>query len=225
MSSFAKVEEKNLCECQKAERHLSNRTAYSSIAELFETFMPEQATFNESVLNERLQALYFQAQFPQTNATASDSTNPLSIFIAHTYYDGRFLQKIDQILRTIAYQERNINYQFGEIALDTRWEMSRHDYLESVDLILLLVTQAFIATDYCYSEQLKWAILRHNEEKSYIIPVLLQACLWDGTPFARLHTITPRNRKAVDEWPKSPLAFNAIAADIRDAVRRLRRGR
>src|SRR5205823_515640 len=124
------------------------------------------------------QTLYFQAQFPQTNSSTSSSKNPLSIFVAHTYNDGRLLQKIDEILRTIAYQEQNINFQPGEIALDTRWKMSRYDYLASVDLILLLVTQSFIATEYCYSEQLKWAILRHNEERSYVIPILLQPCLW-----------------------------------------------
>ncbi len=171
------------------------------------------------------QALYFQAEYPQTSTAVSSYNDPISIFIAHTYDDGRVLQKIDQILRTIAYQEGEINYQFGEIALDTRWKESRYNRLASVDLILLLVTQSFVATEYCYSEQLRLAIFRHQEEKAYVIPVLLQACLWDGTPFAGLHTITPANRRPVDQWTKPAQALNEIAKDIRNAVRYIRRGR
>lgn len=204
---------------------------YSSLLALYSGITPDTAypldesIFYDSLFQRGQQTLYFQAEYPQTSSVTSSCNNPLSIFVAHTYDDGRMVQRMDQILRTIAYQEENIHYQFGEIALDTRWKESRYDYLASVDLILLLVTQAFIATEYCYSQQLKWAILRHKEEKAYIVPVLLQACLWDGTPFARLHTITPANRKAVDQWPKPGLALNAIATDIRNAVRYIRRGR
>jgi len=151
MSTFAKAEKEKLCEHLDARRCSSNCNSHDSIGAFFETFIPGQLTFNESVLQERQQTLYFQAQFPQTNSATPSSNNPLSIFVAHTYNDGKLSQKIDQILRTIAYQEQNINYHFMEIALDTRWKKSRHDYLASVDLILLLVTQSFIATEYCYS--------------------------------------------------------------------------
>src|SRR5437764_844422 len=105
MSSFMKVEEKYLFECQEAERCSPDLVAQSDITALFETFIPKQFTFDESILYDRQQALYFQAKFPQTNAAKSGSSNPLSIFIVHTYNDGRLLQKIDQIMRTIANQE------------------------------------------------------------------------------------------------------------------------
>jgi len=154
-------------------------TEYSSLLAPYRGITPDMASpldesiFYDSLFQRGQQALYFQAEYPQTSSATPSCNNPLSIFVAHTYEDGRVVQKVDQILRTIAYQEENINYRFGEIALDMRWKKSRHDYLTSVDLILLLVTKAFIATEYCYSPQLKWAILRHSEEKAYIIPVLL----------------------------------------------------
>jgi len=223
MSTFIRSKEKELFE------HLHTKKYSSSLAVCNST--PCMTSFvRETVSHEALsqgerQALYFQAEYPQSSAATSSYNDPLSIFIAHTYNDGRILLKIEQILRTIDFQEGGINYQPGEIALDTRWKESRYNHLASVDLILLLVTQSFVATEYCYSEQLKWAILRHNQEQAYIIPVLLQACLWDGTPFAGLHTITPANRKAVDEWSRPAQALHEIARDIRNAVRYIRRGR
>jgi hypothetical protein len=225
MSSSIKDRRNDLLESLENGKLQLNRSSRSSTTTLFETFIPEHITINDGLMYNRQHNLYFHEQISQQDSIASGSNSPLSIFIAHTYDDSRRLQNIEQILETIRYQEKNINLEFGEIALDTRWKMSRHDYLESVDLILLLVTRAFVATEYCYSEQLRWAILRHREEKAYIIPILLQACLWDGTPFSGLHTITPANRRAVDEWPQSGRAINAIAKDIRAAVRCLRKGK
>lgn len=236
MISFAYIEEEKHRESLWATKHSTNCMPSDSTIASFNRFIPgqlhlnespfqEQHPVNESPLQEQHPTLYFQAKSPQTNSASQSSNTPLSIYIAHTQNDFRFIQKVEEILRTIAYQERNINYQFGEIDPDVRWKTIRHNYLASVDLILLLVTSSFVSTDYCYSEQLKLAILRHNEERSYIIPILLQACLWDGTPFANLHTITPHNRKAVDEWTKSGRAFKEIGNDIRNAVRCIRKGR
>lgn len=228
MSSSIRTEENDLLESLENNKLQLNRLSYSSIDTLFETFIPKRSSVNDNLVYDQQHALYFQAQFPQTNSIASESSIPLSIFIAHTHYDCRLLQYIEQILLTIKYQGNNIGWHPGEIALDTSWKMNRHNYLESVDLILLLVTRAFLATEYCYSDQLKLAIWRHTEEKAYIIPILMEACSWDRTPLVGLYTITPKDKKgikAVNEWPKSKLALNIIENDIRKAVWELRNGR
>lgn len=233
MSSSIKSKENDLLASLENDKLQLKRTSYSTISTFFETFIPEPATIDDGLLFNQQQNLYFQAQFPQTNSAASGSNIPLTIFIAHTNSDDRPLQDIKQVLQTIQYQcqEININIglQFGEIDLDKRWKTSRYNHLESADLILLLVTRAFVATEYCYSDQLKLAIWRHTEEKAYIIPILMEACSWERTRLNELYTITPKDPKgirAVNEWHKSKkLALNVIEEDIYRAVRDLRNGR
>ncbi len=233
MSNSLKTEENDLLVSLENDKIQLKRTSFSNIATFFETFIPEQAIIDDSLLFNQPQNFYVQAQFPQTNSAASGSNIPLTIFIAHANSDDRPLQDIKQILRTIQYQCQEINIkiglQFGEIDLDQRWKTSRYNHLESADLILLLVTQAFVATEYCYSDQLKLAIWRHTEEKAYIIPILMEACSWERTRLNELYTITPKDTKgvrAVNEWHKSKkLALNVIEDDIYQAVCDLHKGR
>ncbi|MGB8347638.1 MAG: hypothetical protein WCD86_22335 [Ktedonobacteraceae bacterium] len=191
----------------------STTRSASASALLLESLLPVSALVEGrfySALEQQQNASLLQ-QFPQMQPSL-EYGNGLSIYIPYAYGDEKYIGIIEEKLQAIKYQMRNANlnlgWQFGEIAQDTRWQKPRYDFLQSVDLILLLVTSTFVATEYCYSEELKLAILKHKEESSYVIPILLRACLWDGTFFAGLETITPKNRKAVDEWQKPNLAYN-----------------
>lgn len=191
-----------------------------TLATFLETLVPLRVAVEEGlyyVQQQQTTSLFQQLPQTQTQVVPGNS-NWLSIFITYTDTDQRFLPKINEILQTIQFQVPGIGWKFGEIARDTRWKMARQDYLKSADLILLLVTPAFVATDFCYCEQLRWAIIKHEQELSYVIPVLLQACLWDQTPFAGLSSITPCNGKAVDQWRTPNLAYQQIAIEIRNTV-------
>lgn len=197
----------------------------SAFATFLETLVPLRVSVEEGLYyaQQQQQSTSFLKQSPQSQSLGMPGyRNWLSIFIAYAGTDQRFLPKITEILQAIQYQVQNVGWQFGEIAQDTRWKMPRHDYLKTANLILLLVTPAFVATEYCYCEQLRWAIIRHKQELSYVIPVLMKKCLWDRAPFAMLESITPSNHKAVDEWRKPNLAYTEIATDMRSALEYLR---
>src|ERR1017187_5034851 len=131
MSSSIKTKESDLLESLENGKLQLKRTSYSSITTFFETFIPEQAIIDDSLLFNQQHNLYFQAHLPQTNSAESGSNIPLTIFIAYTNSDDRPLQDIKLILRTIQYQCQeihiNIGLQFGEIDLDKGWKTSRHN--------------------------------------------------------------------------------------------------
>ena len=153
---------------------------------------------------------------PSTETSPYAPKSPLSIHIAYSNDDARLLPKIEQLLVTLQAQGHNIGWQADEIHFGRQWENMREDYLRHVDLLLLLITPSFIATRYCYCNHLKWAIDQHDQ-KTYTVPILLRSCMWEGTPFATLPTITP-DRKAVDEWSRPTHAFKRIGLDIQRAI-------
>lgn len=94
--------------------------------------------------------------------------------------------------------------------------------LESCEIILLLVSSDFLASDYCYDVEMRRAMERHATGGAVVIPVILRSCLWHDAPFGRL-TATPPDGKPVTQWPDRDLAFTEVAKAIRDAARQFAR--
>ena len=94
------------------------------------------------------------------------------------------------------------------------------DHINSDDIILLLVSPDFIASDYCYDIEMKRAMERHEAGEAIVIPVILRACDWHHAPFGRLLG-TPKDGKPVTQWPDRDEAFLQVARSVRDAAGRI----
>ena len=89
--------------------------------------------------------------------------------------------------------------------------------LERADIILLLVSRDFIASDYCYDIEMARAIERHNEGSAHLIPIILRHCDWQDTPFGGLSAL-PRDGKPITSWPDIDEAFLDVVRAIKIAV-------
>jgi len=105
----------------------------------------------------------------------------------------------------------------------TEWEPAILNKLDTADIILLLVSSNFIASDYCYGTELKRAIARHHEGTARVIPVILRPCDWnhEDVPFSKLNVL-PAHAKAITGWPDQEDAFTIVAQRIRETVDQLR---
>ncbi|MBP6810467.1 MAG: toll/interleukin-1 receptor domain-containing protein [Saprospiraceae bacterium] len=72
-------------------------------------------------------------------------------------------------------------------------------HLKAADIILLLVTANFFSSEDVYVKYLQTALQRHETKETVVIPLLIKSCVWEDTPIARLTTILPRNRAALDK--------------------------
>lgn len=94
------------------------------------------------------------------------------------------------------------------------------DHINSDDIILLLVSPDFIASDYCYDIEMKRVMERHEAGEAIVIPVILRACDWHHAPFGKLLG-TPKDGKPVTQWPDRDEAFLQVARSVRDAAGRI----
>lgn len=94
--------------------------------------------------------------------------------------------------------------------------------MEEADVVLLLVSPDFIASDYCYDVEMTRAVQRHAERRCRTIPVILRPCDWHGAPFGKLLAM-PRYGKAVTLWRNLDEAFLDAAKAIRAAAEDMRR--
>ena len=91
--------------------------------------------------------------------------------------------------------------------------------LEAADIILLLVSPDFLASEYCYSVEMTRALERHEAGEARVIPVILRPCEWQHAPFGKL-LATPTDGKPVTKWADPDEAFLDIAKAIRTAARK-----
>src|ERR1017187_8236343 len=78
--------------------------------------------------------------------------------------------------------------------------------LNASDVILLLISPDFIASDYCYDKEVLRALKRHSEGTARVIPVILRPCDWHGLPFGKL-LATPTDGRPITMWPNIDQAF------------------
>ena len=90
--------------------------------------------------------------------------------------------------------------------------------LEQADLILLLVTPDFLASEYCYGVEVKRALERHATGAARVIPVILRPCDWHHAPFAKL-LASPPDGRPVTKFSDPDDAFLEVTKAIRAALR------
>lgn len=141
------------------------------------------------------------------------------VFLSYSHADADMRDQIEKQLATLRRQ--------GVIELwhDRRIEPGQ-DFAQKIDLhinqdeiILLLVSSDFIASNYCYEIEMQRAMERHAAGDAIVIPVILRACDWKPLPFGKLQAV-PENGKPIKQWPDPDEALLQVALGVRQAASR-----
>lgn len=93
--------------------------------------------------------------------------------------------------------------------------------LEAADIILLLVSSSFLASDYCFEVEVAKALERHRNGQARIIPVLVRDCDWTGAPFGHLQAVPYEpgaGAKPVTAWSDHDAAWASVARALRSLL-------
>jgi len=107
-----------------------------------------------------------------------------------------------------------------KILAGEEWKGEIDKNLEGADLILLLVSAYFIASDYCYEKEMKRALERRAAGEAWVVPIIVRDCEWHTTPIGALQAL-PTEGKPVLEWPSKDAAWADVARGIRKVVESL----
>jgi hypothetical protein len=89
--------------------------------------------------------------------------------------------------------------------------------LEDSDIILLLISPDFIASDYCYDIEMQRAIEKHQNNEAVVIPIILEFCDWHAAPFGK-HKALPEDGRPVVSYPNINIPLTVITKEIRKIV-------
>jgi hypothetical protein len=191
---------------------LSQRDARSAIlGALTERAKPDHPPFFPAEIQH---TKVIQPQFPQ-------SEEKIEVFFSYSHRDERLRDELAKHLSLLKRQGIITEWNDREIGAGTQWEDEIDKHLNLAQIVLLLVSADFIASDYCYGEEMMRAMERHKNGEARVIPIILRASDWQSSPFGKLQAL-PRDAKPVTSWTNRDEAFASIAEGIRLACREIK---
>ncbi|MGB3493105.1 MAG: AAA-like domain-containing protein [Elainellaceae cyanobacterium] len=144
----------------------------------------------------------------------------VDVFFSYSHRDEKLRDKLALHLAMLQRQDVIRSWHDRKISAGTEWAQEIDDKLNSAGIILLLVSDHFLASDYCYDVEMKRAIERHDAGEAIVVPIILKPVDWSGAPFGKLQAF-PKDAKPVTKWSNRDEAFLNIARGIREAAQAL----
>ncbi|HIK04460.1 MAG TPA: toll/interleukin-1 receptor domain-containing protein [Trichormus sp. M33_DOE_039] len=141
----------------------------------------------------------------------------IKVFFSYSHKDEALRDELATHLKLMQRQGLIEAWHDREISAGSEWANAIDDNLDIADIILLLVSANFLASDYCYDTEMMRAMERHAKREARVIPIILKPSDWSGAPFSKLQAL-PKNAKPVTTWADQDEAFLNIAQGIRRVV-------
>lgn len=152
--------------------------------------------------------------------TLHDHPAPLRLFFSYADEDLAFVDTLIQQCGSMI-REKSIQCSSRHLLLPgSEWQAQLRAYLLDADIILLLVSSHFNASDACYYEEVVPAMAQHSSGKARAIPIILRPVEWKHCIFGKLFRL-PRG-KAVSMWSKRDDALAHITRGVKEVIDDLR---
>lgn len=145
----------------------------------------------------------------------------LVVFYSYSHEDETLRKKLETHLKLLQRQGLISTWHDRKISAGEEWKGKIDENLQAANIILLMVSAAFIASDYCYDLEMKRALERHHSQMARVIPVILRDVDWKSAPFGILQAL-PKDGKPVMLWQNRDSAWKDVAAGIRKVVEEIR---
>jgi hypothetical protein len=143
-------------------------------------------------------------------------TKAIQIFFSYAREDEELRNEVVKQLVLLERQHIIAHWHDCNISAGKDWAHEINERLKAADIILLLVSSDFMATDYCYELEMRRALERHEAGETYVIPVLLRPVDWRSAPFGKLQAL-PQNSVPIVLWPNRDEALLDVARGIRES--------
>jgi hypothetical protein len=153
-------------------------------------------------------------------AESSKPTETIEVFFSYSHKDEDYRVELSKHLAMLQRQHVIAAWHDRRIGAGKEWEKEINDHLYKADIILLLISSDFLASDYCYDVEVKTAMERNDNVEARVIPVILRPVDWKGARFGKLQAL-PKDARPVTDWPNLDEAFLNVAQGIRAAAEEL----
>jgi internalin A len=151
------------------------------------------------------------------------NSNALRVFCSYSHKDETLREELGTILKPIERQGLIESWSDHKITPGQEFDAEIKKNLARADIILLLVSKDFMASDYIDRVEVKQALEKHEANQARIIPIIVRDTNWKSTPFRKLKTL-PQDGKFIKDnpaWPSRDTAWRNVSEGIEAVIREL----
>src|SRR5579859_4302440 len=142
-----------------------------------------------------------------------------AVFVSYAREDEHLKKQLENHLALLRNQDFVAIWHDRNISAGTEWAHEINIHLSAARVILLLISANFLASDYCYSIEMKYAMQRHEAGLARVVPIILRPVDWKGAPFSALQVLPTDGRAVTGKaWRNVDEALACVAKGIRKVV-------
>jgi hypothetical protein len=154
---------------------------------------------------------------PISAGTRVAGPTPAEVFVSYAHADEEFRIQLEKHLSVLRRDGLIQLWHDRKITPGKEWKGEIDGHINTADFIILLISEDFVASDYCYDVELSRALARHEAHEAVVVPVILKPVDWEGAPFGKLLAL-PTDARPITNWRSRADAFADVARGIRRAL-------
>ncbi|OSA79506.1 hypothetical protein B2H89_12530 [Clostridium botulinum] len=156
----------------------------------------------------------------KTEELNNKSKNGLKLFFSYSHKDESMRDELEKHLVMLKRQGIISTWHDRKIDVGNVLNSEIDSNLKDADIILLLVSVDFLASDYCYNREMEEALKMHESRQAVVVPIILRSCDWTSASFAKLLAL-PTDAKSVSTWADKDEAFLNITKGIKNIATKI----
>ncbi|HZS03899.1 MAG TPA: TIR domain-containing protein [Blastocatellia bacterium] len=154
-----------------------------------------------------------------TDQSAAKSGASVRLYISYSHKDEMFLDELNTHLKLLQRMGLIKIWSDRRIEMGESWKEQLDQQLEQAQIILLLVSADYLASDFAHDVEMKYALEKHYSGEAVAIPVLLRPTAWQESPLASIQALPP-NGRPISTWENRDEAWVEVVKGIREAIAR-----
>jgi alpha-D-glucose phosphate-specific phosphoglucomutase len=143
----------------------------------------------------------------------SEGPRPVKLVVSYSHRDKRLREKLDTQLKLLARSALIANWDDTQIIPGTKWDEEIHRQFSEADVVLLLISDDFLASDYIMDEEVPLALDRHAKGQARVVPILLKDSRWRKTPLKHLQVL-PKGARPIVNWDLRDSGWRSVGEGL-----------
>jgi hypothetical protein len=148
------------------------------------------------------------------------NTAGVKLFCSYSHLDEKWRRKLSNSLAALRRSGDIEEWYDGMIDPGSDWDSRIRDELENADIVALIVSDNFIASDFCWGMELQRALELHAQGRTTVIPVVVSPCQWERTPLQHIEAL-PKPLKPIALWRPQDAGWKSVADGVARVVKQL----
>lgn len=147
----------------------------------------------------------------------------ISLFYSYSHKDEEYRDQLENHLSVLKNENIIDEWHDRKISPGSNWEDDINRNLDNADVILLLISSNFLASDYCYDVETVTALDMHKNGQAVVIPVIIQPCLWNISKLGKKAKmqVLPNDGKPITTFDNKHEGWLQVAEGIHNVAQKI----